>query len=140
MSDFIIVDGDKAEFKPTFGLAQVVVRLGKIKGSGRSSLTDKKVCILGDEKTVSVPGCLYIAGAFIIPGIGTLKIDFLNSDQIAKKTNSAQTPMILKGSNFIAKFEVQAPAFMLLPLIPDVTPRYAGIGSFITTNTKWTAT
>jgi len=140
MSDFIIVDGDKAEFKPTFGLAQVVVRLGEIKGSGRSSLKDKNVCILGDEKTVLVPGCLYTAGAFIIPGVGTLKIDTLNRDQIANKTNSAGKPMILQGSSFIAKFEVQAPAFMLLPLLPDVTPQYFGTGSFITTNTKWTGT
>ncbi|NES63821.1 MAG: hypothetical protein F6K24_00175 [Okeania sp. SIO2D1] len=140
MSDLIIVDGDKAEFKPNFGAAVVAVRLGEIKGSGKSSLISKNVCIDGDEKSVAVPGCSYIAGAYIIPGVGTLKIAALADDQIAQKTYSASTPMILKGSNFIAKFEVQTPAFMPLPLIPDVVPQYLGTGSFITTNAKWRGT
>ena len=148
MSDFIIVDGDKAEFQPSFPSAQVVVRPGEIQGSGKFSLMDKKVCVLGDEKTVSVPGCAYTAGPFSTPGIGTLKIDFLSSDQIANKTDSAGRPMILKGSTFHAKFEVQTPASRRVPLTPntppqvqlDVTTQYFGTGRFITTNTKLTAT
>jgi hypothetical protein len=141
MSDLIIIDGDQAEFNPSFGLATVVVRLGEIKGSGNSSLQGKKVCIVGDETSVSVPGCIYITPIYSLPGIGTLKIDVLGDDQIAQKTNSVGTPMILKGSTFIAKFEVQTPAFTPPPIsVPDVVPQYSGIGSFITTNTKWRGT
>ncbi len=59
MSKLILIDGDKAIFNPTFGLATVVVRPGDLKASGESSLQGKKVCIDGDEQSVSVPGCSY---------------------------------------------------------------------------------
>ena len=141
MSDFILIDGDKANFNPTFGLAIVVVRPGDLKASGKSSLKGKKVCIDGDEKNVSVPSCMYTTPAYSIPGTGTLKIAALGGDQKAKKTNSAGKPVLLKGSTFTAKFEVQNPAKQPPPAsTPDATPQYSGTGTFITTNTKWQGT
>lgn len=141
MSDFILVEGDKANFNPSFGAAIVVVRPGDLKGSGKSTLKGKKVCIDGDEKKVSVPGCTYMTPQYSIPGVGTLKIAALGGDQKAKKTKSAGKPVLLKGSTFTAKFEVQSPAKMPPPAsTPDATPLYSGTGTFITTNTKWNAT
>lgn len=141
MSDFILIESDKANFNPTFGVATVVVRPGILEGSGKSTLNGKKVCIDGDEKKVSVPGCVYVTPQYSIAGVGTLKIAALGGDQKAEKTNSNSKPVLLKGSTFTANFEVQSPAKMPPPAsTPDATPQYSGTGDFITTNTKWKGT
>ena len=141
MSDFILIDGDKANFNPTFGLAIVVVRPGDLKASGKATLKGKKVCIDGDEKNVSVPGCMYTTPTYSVPGTGTLKIAALGADQKAQKTNSVGKSVLLKGSIFTARFEVQSPAQLPPPAsTPDATPLYSGTGTFITTNTKWQGT
>lgn len=141
MSDFILMEGDKANFLPAFGPATVVVQPGTLQGSGEASLNGKKICIDGDEKNVEVPGCTYMTPVYSIPGVGTLKIAALGADQKAKKTNSNGKPVLLRGSSFTAKFEVQGPAQQpppgLGPPVPDATPQYSGSGTFITTNTKW---
>lgn len=144
MTDFILIDGDKANFMPTFGAAVVVVQPGDLTASGPATLAGKKICIDGDETSVSVPGCMYIAGPHSIPGSGTLKIDALAGDQKATKTNTGGKPVLLKGSQFTAKFEVQSPAQQPPPgpgpPIPDATPQYSGNGTFLTTNTKFQGT
>ncbi|WP_293086528.1 hypothetical protein [Moorena sp. SIO4A1] len=98
----------------------------------------------GDKKKGSVPSCMYTTPVYSIPGTGTLKIADLGADQKAQKTNSAGKPVLLKGSTFTAKFEVQNPAKKPPtgpnPPIPDATPQYSGTGTFITTNTKWRGT
>ena len=144
MSDFILIDGDIVNFNPAFGIATVVVQPGTLVGNGEATLGGKPVCIEGDEKDVSVAGCAYTAGPYSIPGTGTMKIDALGGDQTASKTNSAGKPVLLKGSLFTAKFEVQSPAKQPPPgpgsPIPDSTTSYPGNGTFQTTNTKWTGT
>ena len=140
MSDFILMEGDKANFLPTFGAAIVVVQPGDLKGSGPATINGKKICVDGDEKNVSVPGCTYMTPQYSIPGTGTLKIDALAGDQLAKKTNTGGKAVMLKGKQFTAKFEVQSPAKQPPPgpgsPIPDSSPSYSGNGMFITTNTK----
>lgn len=101
----------------------------------------KKVCIEGDEKSVSVPGCMYMTAQHSIPGTGTLLIAQLAGDQVAKKTKSTDKPVILKGIHFTAKFQVQQPAMQPPPgpgpPIPDATPEYGnGKGMFVPANTK----
>ena len=143
MSDFIIIDTDIVNFMPSFPPATVVVAPGTMKGSGKANFSGKPICVEGDEKDVEVPGCMYISGGFVIPGVGTLKIQALNADQLATKTNSDGKKVILKGSMFTAVFEVQTPAQQPAPPsapIPDPTPQYTGQGQFVTTNLQWTAT
>ena len=141
MPDFILVEGDKANFLPSFGAAVVVVQPGDLKGSGPATLDGKQICIDGDEKNVAVPGCIYMTPQYCIPGSGTLKIDALAANQRAKKTKTGGKAVLLKGGNFTAKFEVQSPAQQPPPgpgsPIPDATPQYSGSGMFITTNTKF---
>ena len=137
MADYIILEGDFAMFMPAFGAAVVVVRPGTLQGSGKTSLVSKKICLEGDEGKVSVPGCSYITAQYSAPGTGTLKIEQLGGDQTSKKTKSGNKPIIVKGSTFKAKFEVQVPAIDPLGT-PDATPFYSGSGNFITTNTKFT--
>ena len=141
MSDFILIDQDQAMFQPNFGPAVVVVRPGNLKASGPATLNGKKLAVDGDEKDVSVPGCMYMTPQYSIPGTGTLKIASLAGDQKAKKTTSGGKPVLLKGSTFTASFEVQSPAQQpATPPVPDATPKYTGSGSFVTTNTKFRGT
>lgn len=140
MSDFIIIDGDKANFLPNFGVAIVVVRPGTMLGSGPATIGSKKICVDGDEKKVQVPGCSYMTPQFSIPGVGILTIDALAGNQKAQKTNTGGKAVLLKGAMFTAKFQVLAPAQQPPPgpssPIPDPTPQYSGQGMFITTNVK----
>lgn len=145
MADFILIEGDKVSFMPNFGAAVVVVRPGNLKGSGSATLNGKKLCIAGDEKQMSVPGCSYVTPQYSIPGVGMLKISSLGADQKAKKTKSGGKVVLLKGSLFTAEFQVQNPAQQPPPSgagspIPDATPKYTGMGSFITSNTKFMGT
>ncbi len=138
MADYILLHGDLVNFQPAFGPATVVVRPGNLQGTGGATLSGKKVCVDGDEKQVQVPGCVYTAGPFSVPGVGTLKIQSLAPDQKALKTHSANKPVLLKGGNFIAVFEVQTPAQMPPPAsTPDAAPMYPGSGSFVTANVKF---
>ena len=43
MPDFILIEGDKANFLPNFGAAVVVVKPGDLKGSGPATLNGSKV-------------------------------------------------------------------------------------------------
>jgi hypothetical protein len=139
LPDFILIEGDLANFMPNFGAAIVVVLPGDLKGSGPATLNSKKLCVDGDEKNVSVPGCSYMTPQYSIPGVGTLKIDALAPDQKAQKTSTGGKLVLLKGSNFTAKFEVQTPAQQPTPTgpVPDGTPQYPGSGMFTTTNIKF---
>lgn len=142
MSDFVLLDGDVAQFMPSFGAAVVVPLPGKLRGSGPATRGARKLCVAGDEKEVSVAGCVYMTPQYCIPGSGTLKIDSLAADQKAKKTKTGSEAVLLKGSSFTAVFEVQTPAQQPTPAgpVPDATARYSGgSGQFITSNTKFKA-
>ncbi len=142
MSDFILVDGDKALFMSFFEDAMVWGPAGKIKGSGPALLNGKKICIVGDEASVKVDGCQYLTPTYSIPGQGTLTISKLADDQKAQKTTTGSTAVILKGSMFEAEFKVDSPAQQPPPgpggPTPDSKKKYAGQGMFITTNRKFT--
>jgi len=143
MEDYILIDGDKAIFLPTFGAAIVVPQPGTLEGSGPATLKGKTLCVDGDEKKVSVAGCVYMTPQYCIPGTGTLKIDSLASDQKAQKTSTGGKVVILKGKQFNAKFEVQSPAQQPAPPgppVPDATTQYSGKGMFVTTNTLFKGT
>ena len=132
------MNGDTVIFLPNFGAAVVSVRPGTLSGSGPAKVAGKPVCVAGDEKKVTVPGCMYITPQFSIPGTGTLKIAALAPNQTTKAEKSGGKPMLLKGGNFTASFEVQTPAQQPPPgpsaPIPDATPMYSGRGRFLTVN------
>jgi len=138
MADFVLMTGDKAIFNPSFGAAIVVVRPGDLIGSGKDKIDGKIVCVDGDEKMVIVPGCTYMTPQYSIPGVGMILIQALAGNQKAQKTKSGGKPVLLKGASFQAKFQVMNPAKQPTPAgpIPDSTPQYIGIGTFITFNIK----
>ncbi len=136
MPDFILLDGDTVNFMPNFGAAVVTVQPGNLKGSGPGTIGKTNICVDGDEKNVSVPGCQYIAGAFSTPGAGTLKIKALAGDQKAANTKTGGKQVLVKGGNFEAVFEVQTPAQQpSTPPVADTMKEYSGQGSFVNTNT-----
>ncbi|HRD88280.1 MAG TPA: hypothetical protein PK752_08460 [Accumulibacter sp.] len=141
MSDSILIEGDQVIFLPAFSPAIVVVQPGKLEGSGPATIGGKKICVDGDESKVSVAGCTYMTPQYSIPGTGTLKISALAGDQKAKKTQTGGKPVLLKGGNFTAKFEVQSPAQQPPPgpgaPVPDAASDYSGKGMFVTTNSKF---
>lgn len=144
MSDLMLIDGDQAVFLPVFGAAIVVVQPGRLRGSGPATVGGKKICVDGDESSVSVPGCTYMTPQYSIPGVGTLKIQQLAANQKAQHSRTGGKLVLLKGAMFTAKFEVQVPAMQPPPgpsaPIPDGSPSYSGQGQFISTNLKARAT
>lgn len=144
MADYVILENDIAMFMPMFSPAIVVVQPGKMPATGKTKLNGKKICLKGDEAQLQVAGCTYMTPVYSIPGTGTLKIQSLMPNQLTVKTKSGGKQIILKGSKFIAVFEVQAPAKQPPPgpgpPIPDATPKYMGNGNFVTTNLKFKAT
>jgi hypothetical protein len=142
--DTVLIDGDMAMFVPAFGMATVVVQPGQLTASGPATLGKKKLCVVGDESSVSVPGCTYMTAMHSIPGVGTLEIAALAGDQQAQKTKTGGTRLMLVGSQFTARFKVSAPAMQPPPgpgsPVPDGTPEYSGQGSFLSMNIKLKAT
>lgn len=140
MADLVLLDGDIVNFDALFAPANVIVQPGKLSAKGKMTFNGKKICIDGDEKAVSVPGCAYTTPVFSIPGTGTLKITNLAPNQKAIKSSDSGKKILLKGAKFIAQFEVQAPAQFQPPTPaspqPDPVKKYIGTGSFQTTNQK----
>lgn len=138
--DHVLIDGDQAIFIPSFGAATVVVRPGRLRASGKATFGGKALCIVGDESSVSVPGCMYMTPQFVIPGVGTLEIAGLEDDQKARDSRSADTDLMLVGKQFRARFKVDAPAQQPPPgpgkPIDDPTKQYDGKGLFVSTNFK----
>ncbi|MEM6828896.1 MAG: hypothetical protein AAF551_00170 [Bacteroidota bacterium] len=139
--DFVIMDGDTVIFKPNCGAATVVVRPGKIKASGLSTINGKKFCVEGDEKSVTVAGCLYTKLSHLKPGSGTLKIKKLADDQLTTRIFSGKDRIILKGSSFESVFEVNTPAEDIKPVAaggapPDQSGPYRGEGQIIPGTSK----
>ena len=143
MSDPILIDGDTVMFMPAFGAATVVVQPGRLAASGPATLGGKKICVAGDESKVSVPGCVYMTAQHSIPGTGTLKIAALAGDQQSGKVKTGGKAVLLKGSQFTARFEVQSPAQQPPPgpgsPVPDATPQYSGQGRFLPVNVTVTS-
>ena len=142
--DTVLIDGDQALFMPSFGMATVVVRPGQLSASGPATLGKKKLCVVGDEGSVSVPGCTYMTPIYSIPGVGTLEIASIADNQKAQKTKTDSTQLMLVGGNFTARFKVDAPAGKPPPPpgppVADATKEYSGQGSFVSANVKLKAT
>lgn len=138
MNNYILADNDLAMFLPVFGLATVVTRPGILKGSGKALLSKRKLCLEGDEKQISIDGCIYTTSMYPIPGIGTIKIKSLADNHKAKKCLIKDKPVLLQGGQFTAEFSVMIPAKTPPPSVTtDSTEAYTGYGQFLTKNIKW---
>lgn len=135
--DYVLLDRDQAIFQPGFGAATVVPLPGTLQASGPATVKGMKMCVVGDESTVSVQGCIYTTASHTIPGTGTLQITGLASDQLAQNSSTGGKKLMLKGQSFQARFSVQTPAQQPSPAgspVPDPNPSYTGQGNFQTSN------
>ena len=138
MSDTILIDGDEACFLAPLGNAQLfppLVKKGPIEASGTVTFNGSKICIKGDEESVKIENCQYIAPPFTTPGKGTLTIKKLHSGNVAKGSLNSSTEILLQGKAgnfFTSQFEVKDKAKMPPPAnTPDPAPvPYSGIGYF----------
>ncbi len=129
----VLVTGDQAIYQPQFGLATVTVQPGQLSGSvSKFSVNGKSICVKGDEASAIVPGCAYFAGSYTIPGMGMLSVEQLAGDQVVSTCQINGTPLMVVGSQFIAKFTVTMPAQMPTPDGPKPDPKteYMGQGTF----------
>lgn len=109
MSKMVVIDGDELIFDSQFG-PNMVIPLPplQISGSGEVSIEAIKLCIVGDEKQVSI-SANYTKPPYIKPGTGTITITGLATDQMAEFA-MAQRPIIVVGSQFTAQFQPTSPA------------------------------
>jgi hypothetical protein len=134
--DYVLIDADQALFEPMFGAAMVVVRPGRLRGSGPATLNGKRICVVGDEASATVSGCPYCSGAYPIPGTGSLEVASLAGDQRTRTIQSGGQQLLLVGQAFTARFRVESPAQQPTATgsIPDPIAEYTGQGRFLTTN------
>lgn len=143
MLDTVIINGDYAIFDTVIagGIVTGPIMPGRIKGTGQTTVKKKKVCVKGDERSVVVMNCPYIAGSYSIPGMGTFTIKKLSPNQVSKKTKLAKKGILLKGSIFQAEFTVNTPAQQPNPpapnLLDQVGKKYMGSGKFQSFNTSY---
>ena len=135
--DTIIIDGDQVQFLPVFKGAIVAVKPGIITGSGETTINGKNICVAGDEASVQVSDCAYIAGTFL-GGFGTLTIKKFENDQFTNNSNCGTDPIpiIRKGGMFPVEFTVDIKGTDPSNGKMDQTPTYEGQGNFVSANMK----
>ncbi len=138
MSNLVVIDGDALIFETNFG-ANIVTPAAPclIQGSGEADITNKKICVLGDESKVSI-AATYTKSTHTTPGTGTITIAALAADQQAVFV-TARTAVIVVGSQFTARFTPSAPAMDPQGKPdPNMGPTQ-GTGTFINSQTLVTA-
>lgn len=133
MSDYLLKDGDIAQFDPAFANRTLIQPAqGKLRASGHATVGGKRVCVLGDEASVVVQNVSYAIPGYS-PGKGVLTIKSLQADQQARVTSSGGKKVLLRGSRFVAQLAPTQPAMSTgTPSTPE--PNLAptvGTGSFI---------
>lgn len=138
MSSLVVIDGDALKFETNFGANMVTPTAPcLIQGSGEADITNKKICVLGDESKVSI-AATYTKSTHPTPGTGTITIAALAADQQALFV-TAGTAVIVVGSQFTARFIPGSPA-MDPQGKPDPNMGPAqGNGTFINSQTFVTA-
>src|SRR4051812_19648111 len=105
--DVIIVDSDKIQI--TINPPCVVPTLippASLVASGSTTISDKKVCIVGDELPPSLKSPMqYMSPPYVTPGMGTVSVTLKDANKSSVTTDD-DNKMLLKGSTFDAKFDV----------------------------------
>lgn len=138
MSNLVVIDGDALKFETNFGSCMVTpTEPCLIQGSGEAEITNKKICVLGDESKVSI-AATYTKSTHHAPGMGKIKITALAPDQLAAFVMT-RTAVIVVGSQFTAQFSPTSPA-MDEQGKPDTNMKpEQGTGTFINSQSFVTA-
>lgn len=135
MGSLVIVDGDALTIPPAFGDRVVTITApAKIVASGKTTIGEKNVCIVGDELKVNL-AATYMTSIYSVPGTGIVTIA-LDASQKAKVASNSGTPLILQGQQFTATFTTNVAAQMPPPVsTPDPAPPSTSKGTFVPSQT-----
>ncbi|MCG8700919.1 MAG: hypothetical protein MI922_22900 [Bacteroidales bacterium] len=128
--DQIIVDGDNVEF--SFVGVTIQVPPVKIESSGNIKISNRRVCLEGDEKKI-MKQCPYFTTSHPTPGIGLLTIKQLSENQLSGHSKIGGKRILMKGSTFQWEFKATQPAMDPLGS-PDPVKEFSGTGKLIPSN------
>ena len=132
-----VITGDTCIFDPMAGSAIVSLAPATINGTGMWDVGGKKVCVEGDELTVTSMGT-YTKGP-MVGGSCMVQITSLAQSQKSQKCKSNGKVVIMTTGLFNTTITVMSPAIAPgTPPVPDPVPMYMGTGSFVTSNAKVT--
>lgn len=141
----ILLTDDTAVFETMIGNAKVILLEPQnltMKGSGKAAMSDKEVCLEGDENNI-FSNCTYTnpTNGFGVSGIGELRIKVLNNDQKAKKASINGKAVLLEGTKFDVLLTVSGKAKTDITAsgVPDPNSTYEGKGSFKLNDLRCTA-
>jgi Contractile injection system spike tip protein len=138
MADFVLKTSDMIHVTiPPPAIVPLLMAPVPLIGTGMTVLINNlPVCLLGDElpPTLRVP-LMYTAPPFVTPGMGMLQVVLTPLNQTIRSMWMGK-PALLKGSTFVAMFNVTAPAMQPTPVgpVPDPLVVKPGTAQFITTN------
>lgn len=138
MNNVVVIDGDELKFETDFD-TNIVKPTGPclIQGSGEAYITNKKICVLGDESKISI-AATYTKSTHTKPGTGTITIaPFTTNQQAAFVT--ARTAVIVVGGQFTALFTPSSPAVDLQGKQDSNMEPTQGTGTFINSQSFVTA-
>lgn len=137
-ADFIIKTGDyiRITILPPAIVPTLIPPIPMIGTSKDMMLNKMPVCLEGDElpPTIRTP-MPYTAPPFVTPGTGMVSVTLTPLNKTLKTKNGGKA-ILIKGTPFIAEFQVMAPAMqpMVPSPIPDPVVKKPGTAEFITTN------
>lgn len=135
-ADFIIKTGDMIQITiaPPAVVPSLIAPVPLVGSSSNVKVNQMLICLEGDElpKMLLSPQP-YFCPPFVVPGMVmvSLKLNPTNKTMISKN----KKPILIKGTPFVAEFQVTAPAQMPPPIsTPDPVMKKVGTAQFITTN------
>ncbi len=135
-ADFIIKTGDMIRITifPPVIVPPLMSPIPLIGTSTNVMVNMMPICLEGDElpPVLRVP-LPYTAPPFVTPGMGMVSVTLTPMNKTLLTKNGKA--ILIKGTPFIAEFQVVAPAIMpaVVP-VPDPVAKKPGIAEFITTN------
>ena len=139
-ADFVIKTGDQIQITipPPAIVPPIMAPVPLIGTSTTTKVGMMPVCLDGDELPPALLVPLpYTAPPFVTPGTGMLKVTLTptNKTMTTKADNKA---ILIKGTPFMAEFNVVAPAMQPTPAgpVPDPLVKKPGTAQFITTNVQ----
>ena len=141
-ADFIIKMGDMIQITiaPPAVVATILAPVPLVGTSTSVTIGGVPACLEGDELPPPLRSPQpYIAPPFVTPGTGMLKLTLTPANKTVQTTNGRA--LLVKGTPFLAEFNVIAPAMQPTPAgpIPDPVVKKVGTAQFITTNLMITA-
>ncbi|MEO9140131.1 MAG: hypothetical protein ABI345_13825 [Jatrophihabitans sp.] len=137
MDDYIIKTGDMIQVTvpPPCVVPMLIPPIPLVGTSTSLMVATMAACLEGDETPPSLKAPMpYLSPPFVTPGMVQATVQILPTNKTMQTKNGKA--ILLKGTTFTVKLQVQAPAMQPTPAgpVPDPMPQYLATAQFITTN------